>query len=72
MIAVFKVKYVLQNNEPKKVLCIDEIATVISDFFPDLWKLGQNYFVGDLAVKPDCSHETDFKVSVLYSLFTRF
>jgi len=54
--------FFLQNIEPKKVLCIDEIATVISDYFPDLWKLGQNYFIGDLAVKPDYSHEMDFKV----------
>ncbi|KAL4119169.1 hypothetical protein QTP88_012014 [Uroleucon formosanum] len=59
-----------QNVEPKKVLCIDEIATVISDYFPDLWKLGQNYFVGDLAVKPDCSHEMDFKEMILDIIVT--
>lgn len=59
-----------QNIEPKKVLCIDEIATVISDYFPDLWKLGQNYFVGDLAVKPDCSHEMDFKEMILDIIVT--
>ncbi|XP_060861273.1 exocyst complex component 2 [Metopolophium dirhodum] len=59
-----------QNVEPKKVLCIDEIATVISDYFPDLWKLGQNYFVGDLAVKPDCSHEKDFKEMILDIIVT--
>lgn len=58
----YNVEKKFQNTEPKKVLCIDEIASVISDYFPDLWKLGQNYFVGDLAIKPDCSHETDFKV----------
>jgi len=62
MLTNVKSFFFLQNVEPKKVLCIDEIATVISDYFPDLWKLGQNYFVGDLAVKPDCSHEMDFKV----------
>lgn len=59
-----------QNIEPKKVLCIDEIATVISDYFPDLWKLGQNYFIGDLAVKPDYSHEMDFKEMILDIIVT--
>lgn len=63
------VKNIFQNTEPKKVLCIDEIASVISDYFPDLWKLGQNYFGGDLAVKPNYSHDTDFKVCAANSLF---
>jgi len=55
-------KNIFQNIEPKNVMCIDEIASVISDYFPDVWKLGQSYFGGDLAVKPDYNRDTDFKV----------
>lgn len=60
----------LQNIEPKKVLCIDEIASVISDYFPDVWKLGQSYFGGDLAVKPDYNRDTDFKEMILDIIIT--
>ncbi|XP_050438193.1 exocyst complex component 2 [Adelges cooleyi] len=59
-----------QNTEPKKIICVDQIATIISNYFPDLWKLGQNYFVGDLAVKPDFSHEFDFKEMILDVIVT--
>lgn len=47
---------------PQSVLFVEEICEIISTSFPDLWKLGQAYFSGELQVKVEPGRQTGFKV----------
>ncbi|XP_076044833.1 exocyst complex component secretory 5 [Oratosquilla oratoria] len=37
-----------QASAPVRVLCVEEVSELLSCNFPDLWKLGQAYFGGEL------------------------
>lgn len=51
-----------KNQCPQNVLYVEEMCDIISELFPDIWKLGQAYFVGELHVKVEPGHKTAFKV----------
>lgn len=50
------------NNVPPRVLCIEAICDVITEQLPDLWRLGQSYFTGQLHVAVDTKKQEPFKV----------
>lgn len=56
---------------PANVNFIDEICLSISETFPDLWKIGQAYFSGELQVKVEPGRHVEFKVSVANLLDTK-
>jgi len=43
---------------------VEELSEILSDRFPDLWKLGQAYFSGELHVKIEQGRQAQFKVYV--------
>ncbi|GJQ70006.1 hypothetical protein Trydic_g13367 [Trypoxylus dichotomus] len=53
------------NPCPQNVFYVEEMCDIISELFPDIWKLGQAYFVGELHVKVEPGHKTAFKHMVL-------
>lgn len=53
---------------PQSVLFVDEICDILSTAFPDLWKLGQAYFSGELKVKVETGRQTNFKASFVFYL----
>lgn len=52
------------NTVPANVNFIDEICLSISETFPDLWKIGQAYFSGELRVKVEPGRHVEFKVPI--------
>ena len=50
------------NTVPANVNFIDEICISVSETFPDLWKIGQAYFSGELRVKVEAGRHVEFKV----------
>lgn len=50
---------------PEPVLFVEDLADRLANDFPDLWKLGQAYFKGDLGVQPDHGKSTVFKEMIL-------
>ena len=43
---------------------MEELSEILSNRFPDLWKLGQAYFSGELHVKIESGRQVQFKVCV--------
>jgi len=43
---------------------VEELSEILSNSFPDLWKLGQAYFSGELHVKIEPGRQAQFKVCV--------
>ncbi|XP_074093497.1 exocyst complex component secretory 5 [Cotesia typhae] len=52
-------------NVPARVLCIEAICDVVTEQLPDLWRLGQSYFSGQLHVAVDTNKQSAFKNLVL-------
>lgn len=52
-------------NVPSRVLCIEAICDVVAEQLPDLWRLGQSYFTGQLHVAVDVEKQAPFKNLVL-------
>lgn len=50
------------NNIPECILFVEELCEVVAELFPDLWKLGQAYFTGELHVKVEPGRQVEFKV----------
>ncbi|KAJ3639449.1 hypothetical protein Zmor_002810 [Zophobas morio] len=53
------------NTVPANVNFIDEICISVSETFPDLWKIGQAYFSGELRVKVEAGRHVEFKHIVM-------
>ncbi|XP_024946623.1 exocyst complex component 2 isoform X2 [Cephus cinctus] len=53
------------NNAPVRVLCVEAICDVVMEQLPDLWRLGQSYFTGQLHVTVDIEKQIPFKNLVL-------
>ena len=51
-----------QNGTPGRVTFLEELNDMFIAIFPELWKLGQAYFSGELFVRPDPSKKEEFKV----------
>lgn len=56
------------NNIPECILFVEELCEVVAELFPDLWKLGQAYFTGELHVKVEPGRQVEFKVTNRISL----
>jgi exocyst complex component 2 len=54
-----------QAAPPEAVLFIEDITDRLAMDLPDLWKLGQAYFKGDLVVEPDAGKSAVFKEMIL-------
>ena len=52
-----------QSSVPQRVLYVEELTEILSNRFPDLWKLGQAYFSGELHVRVEPGRQAQFKVS---------
>ncbi|CAK9798815.1 Exocyst complex component 2 [Anthophora quadrimaculata] len=53
---------------PPQISCIETICDIIVEQLPDLWRLGQSYFTGQLHVAVDAEKQTPFKNLVLSSM----
>ena len=51
-----------QAPQPNQALFVENLCDVFSSYFPDFWHLGQDYFGGKLAIKPDLRKQADMKV----------
>ena len=40
------------DKAPAKIVCAEKLTKLIAGQLPDIWRLGQAYFKGDLVVKP--------------------
>ncbi|GLH13738.1 Exocyst complex component 2 [Gryllus bimaculatus] len=56
------------NMVPQRVLFVEELAEILAERFPDLWKLGMAYFSGELHVQVSSSRDSDFKHMVLAAI----
>ncbi|KZC06954.1 PREDICTED: exocyst complex component 2 [Dufourea novaeangliae] len=56
------------TNMPPQILCTEAICDIIVEQLPDLWRLGQSYFTGQLHVAVDAEKQTPFKTLVLSSM----
>ncbi|XP_076291177.1 exocyst complex component secretory 5 [Lasioglossum baleicum] len=56
------------NNMFPQIMCIEAICDIIVEQLPDLWRLGQSYFTGQLHVAVDVEKQTPFKNLVLSSM----
>jgi len=54
----------LLSSVPQRVLFVEELSEILSNRFPDLWKLGQAYFIGELHVKIEPGRQAQFKVYI--------
>ncbi|KAG7207719.1 hypothetical protein KM043_009335 [Ampulex compressa] len=57
-----------RNSIPPQIACIEALCDVIVEQLPDLWRLGQSYFTGQLHVMVDAEKQTPFKNLVLSSM----
>jgi exocyst complex component 2 len=53
---------------PQRVLFVEELTEIVSNRFPDLWKLGQAYFSGELHVRVEPGRQAQFKVRMLFHI----
>lgn len=51
------------SSTPGRVTFLEELNDRFSSVFPELWKLGQAYFAGELFVRVDSLKKDEFKVS---------
>lgn len=54
------------NNLPPQISCIETICDIVVEQLPDLWRLGQSYFTGQLHVAVDVEKQGHFKVRTHY------
>ncbi|XP_011496925.1 PREDICTED: exocyst complex component 2 [Ceratosolen solmsi marchali] len=64
----FKLTKNEENNTPVKVQCIEALCDIVMEQLPDLWRLGQSYFTGQLHVTVDAKKQRPFKNLVLSSI----
>lgn len=50
---------------PQPILCVEELTAIVSERFPDLWKLGQSYFSGELQGTVGSTNQAAFKKIIL-------
>merc|ERR1712004_722527 len=53
------------SSIPEAIHFVTNITDFLAQEFPDLWKMGQAYFKGDLVVEPDGGKSAVFKEMVL-------
>jgi exocyst complex component 2 len=55
-----------ENSAPARVQCIEALCDIVLEQLPDLWRLGQSYFTGQLHVTVDAEKQGPFKVSLYF------
>ena len=60
----FKLTKTEENNAPSRVQCIEALCDIVMEQLPDLWRLGQCYFTGQLHVTVDVEKQKPFKVNL--------
>lgn len=50
------------DNLPPQISCVEAICDIVVEQLPDLWRLGQSYFTGQLHVAVDVEKQSHFKV----------
>lgn len=50
---------------PQPILCVEELTAIVSERFPDLWKLGQSYFSGEFQGNLESTKQQAFKKIIL-------
>lgn len=55
----------MRFKTPQKVLFIEELNDIVTENFPDFWKLGNAYFAGSLLHK-----EVSIIKYLIYSIFS--
>lgn len=58
-----------ENNLPPQITCVEAICDIVVEQLPDLWRLGQSYFTGQLHVAVDAEKQSLFKVCIASILF---
>ncbi len=53
------------DSLPETVLFVQDATAHLEEQFPDLWRLGQSYFKGELVVSPDATRQSVFKDMIL-------
>ena len=53
------------DRVPHNILFVEDLTERVSTEFPELWKLGQAYFKGELHVEPDMGKQPVFREMVL-------
>ncbi|XP_076758036.1 exocyst complex component secretory 5 [Xylocopa sonorina] len=56
------------TNMPPQISCIEAICDIVVEQLPDLWRLGQSYFTGQLHVAVNAEKQAPFKNLVLSSM----
>ncbi|KAK5639326.1 hypothetical protein RI129_011818 [Pyrocoelia pectoralis] len=69
----FNSTYDSLNTVPENVLFVEDLCQLLSELFPDLWKLGQSYFTGELHANVEVGHQANFKniVMTIIELFCK-
>uniref|UniRef100_A0A1B6DWI3 Exocyst complex component 2 n=1 Tax=Clastoptera arizonana TaxID=38151 RepID=A0A1B6DWI3_9HEMI len=60
--------YETQDSVPNRVLCVEQLTELLHVHIPDLWKLGQTYFSGEI-IRPQAGRSQEFK-KIVMSLIT--
>jgi len=55
------------GSSPPQILCVEAICDIVVEQLPDLWRLGQSYFTGQLHVTVDVEKQSHFKVCIYVS-----
>ncbi|KAF5284856.1 hypothetical protein FQR65_LT13408 [Abscondita terminalis] len=50
---------------PENIFFVEDLCELLSELFPNLWKLGQSYFTGELHTKVEPGHQATFKHMVM-------
>lgn len=53
------------DESAPRILCVEAICDIVVEQLPDLWRLGQSYFTGQLHVTVDVEKQGHFKVCTL-------
>lgn len=56
------------DRVPQNILFVEDLTERVAQEFPELWKLGQAYFKGELHVEPDVGKQPVFREMVLSSV----
>ncbi|KAJ8686377.1 hypothetical protein QAD02_022171 [Eretmocerus hayati] len=64
----FKLTKSEEKNAPSSVRCVEALCDIIMEQVPDLWRLGQSYFTGQLHVSVDSEKQDPFKKLILMNI----
>lgn len=57
--------YDSSDNVPHRIQCVEQLTEIMYMYLPDLWKLGQAYFSGEMQVRAKPGRPQEFKKIVM-------